>query len=151
MAKYVRVKNHTGKTFILFGGMYGVYKEVQQKCQQAGVPIELIYGWRGKAEQDAFFAQGLSKAKFGSSPHNYGLAFDYCPLDQNGKFVQYEAVSTETWNKIGAIVRDCGLTWGGDFKTIVDLDHAENADWQTLTKDGTCPLLSEEPSDVENV
>jgi len=29
------------------------------------------------------------------------------------------------WNKIGAIGKSLGFTWGGDFTTILDLDHFE--------------------------
>jgi hypothetical protein len=153
MAKYIRIKNHKGQSFILFSGMYGVYRQVVEKCKEANVPIDIIYGWRGKEAQDNFCANGLSNAKFGSSPHNYGLAFDYWPLDKQGQFMRDTDISDYIWDKIGLIVEDCGLQWGGRFKAIVDKDHAENKDWRELVANGTVCLFKESPSqdDIEDV
>lgn len=148
MAKYVIVKEIPTRQFLIFGGMYGVYRKVLTACALAGIPIGVVSGWRGKEEQDDLEARGLSKAKFGSSPHNYGLAFDYCPTLPNGHFMDPSKVSDETWNRLGKIVEANGLTWGGSFKSIVDLDHAENTDWRALSQTD-CPLLSEMPMDIE--
>jgi len=150
MAKYVRVTNCKGKSFILFGGMYGVFQKVKSICKNSSVPIDIIYGWRGEDEQNKLHAQGLSNAKFGFSPHNFGLAFDYWPLDKSGNFMHEKDITDYIWNKIGLIVQDCGLTWGGTFKSIVDKDHAENTDWRTLSQNGECPLLHQEPTDIQD-
>lgn len=151
MAKYVRITNHKGKPFVLYGGMYGVYQKFKNLCKNASVPVDIIYGWRGEEEQNKLEAQGLSNAKFGSSPHNFGLAFDYWPLNKSGGFMQDTAISDYVWNKIGLIVEDCGLVWGGRFKSIIDKDHCENADWRTLSKNGECPLLHQEPTDIDSL
>ena len=153
MASYVRVTDRKGRPYILFAGMYGIYRKIKQDCKDAGVPIDIVYGWRGKDEQNKLEAQGLSKATFGHSPHNFGLAFDYWPLDKNGNGMKEEDISDYIWNKIGAIVTADGLTWGGSFTSIVDKDHAENTNWRTLSKDGTCPLLTNAPDDkdIENI
>lgn len=153
MAKYIRVKNHRGDAYVIFGGMWGSYARLLRECQDASVPIDIVYGWRGEKEQNDFLAQGLSKAKFGQSPHNYGLAFDYCPLDEKGRFLDASTVSDDVWAKIGRIVVQVGFGWGGNFTTIKDQDHAENTDWKELIQDGTCPLLKELPdeSDIQDV
>ena len=36
-----------------------------------------------------------------------------------------------TWQKFGKIVKDCGLTWGGEWK-FVDLPHVELPWWTGL-------------------
>lgn len=62
----------------------------------------------------------VSNAKPGRSVHNWGCAFDvriikdskYIPNDEN-----------KVYTKTGAIGRNLGLTWGGDFKSIVDMPH----------------------------
>ena len=153
MASYVRITNHKGKPFILFSGMFGVYRKVKQECKDAGVPFDILSAWRGQAEQDSLQAQGLSKATFGHSPHNFGLAFDYWPVDKDGNFLKDTDITDYMWNKMGAIVEANGLTWGGSFISLKDSDHAENTNWRVLSKDGTCPLLNEAPpdSDIENL
>jgi hypothetical protein len=153
MAKYVRVKDHKGRPYVMFGGMYGVFMQFKKACIDAGVPVDIIYGWRGEVEQNELKAKGLSKAEFGKSPHNFGLAFDYCPLNEKGNYVDPSSVSEDVWNKIGVIVGQCGLTWGGTFPGFPDEDHAQNPDWKELTLNGTCPLLSQLPddSDIEEV
>lgn len=149
MAKYVRVKDRNGKQYVMFGGMYGAFMQVMKACKEQGVPIDIIYGWRGEEEQNQLEAKGLSKAKFGKSPHNYGLAFDYWPLNEHGQGMDEKKITEELWSKIGAIVHSFGLTWGGTFPGFPDEDHAQNADWVELKNDGTCPLLHTLPDDSD--
>jgi uncharacterized protein YcbK (DUF882 family) len=92
-----------------------------------GINVRVTDGFRSVEEQNKLYAQGrtapgkiVTKAKGGSSNHNYGLAVDLVPI-VNGK-ADYK-VSNDTWNKIGAAGKKNGLEWGGDFKSIVDKPH----------------------------
>lgn len=72
----------------------------------------------------------VTNATAGSSYHNYGLAFDVVPLvngQPNWKSPYYD--------KIGAIGKRLGFTWGGDFKTLIDKPHFQYTfgyTWQQL-------------------
>ena len=92
-----------------------------EECKKAGVDIKFTSGFRSGEEQDKLYAQGRSSngsrvtnAAAGDSFHNYGLAFDVTPV---------KGQSEATWAKIGAIGKQLGLTWGGDFKSIHDPCH----------------------------
>jgi peptidoglycan hydrolase-like protein with peptidoglycan-binding domain len=92
-----------------------------------GITVRVTDGLRTVEEQNNLYAQGRTKpgsivtrARGGSSFHNYGLAVDLVPM-VNGK-ANYN-VSADTWKKIGDAGKKYGLEWGGDFKSIVDKPH----------------------------
>jgi peptidoglycan L-alanyl-D-glutamate endopeptidase CwlK len=111
-------------------------------------PVDFGISWsvRGRADQDAFKAEGKSKAAFGRSPHNFrpALAVDIFPI-VNG---------TALWTD-GPELRKCAdhimdvaetlgvdLTWGGDFNHDGDATtsdswdkyHFQVKDWKALTQ-----------------
>ena len=78
-------------------------------------------------EQAALYAQGrtapgniVTKAKPGTSWHNFGLAFDVAVV-VNGQptWPDDEAL----WSKVGDLGKRLGLEWGGDFASFKDLPH----------------------------
>lgn len=84
---------------------------------------------RGRAEQNDLFRNGVSKAKYGQSPHNFGCAGDFIHLTRAWDLTRKE------WAIIGLIGKDvarkCNLkiVWGGDWK-FYDPAHWELADWR---------------------
>lgn len=91
----------------------------------------------------------VTKALPMQSPHNYdpALAVD-CVLDPDRVMVgphpenprlpnlwetraKYTE-ATKAWADYGAAVRAAGLVWGGDFKGLKDLPHAEMPRWKRL-------------------
>lgn len=107
------------------------------------VKIRIVQALRTQAEQDALFAQGrtkpgpvVTKAKFGQSFHNYGLALDFAIMydkDNNGTF---EALSWNTnfdfdkdaikdWQEVVKPFLSLGYKWGGNFTSIQDDPHLE--------------------------
>lgn len=109
--------------------------EVQKKL---GYKLRIASGYRTIEEQNRLYAQGrtapgaiVTKAKGGSSYHNYGLAFDTYFTD-NGKTNLNKAMTQD----VVAIGKSLGLEWGGDFKTIKDMPHFQ------LTLASTGKLLS---------
>jgi LysM repeat protein len=84
----------------------------------AGLAVLVTQGLRTFTEQDALYAKGRSApgkivtfAKAGRSYHNYGLAFDFVPLDALGK-MDWSA-SHPAWGRIGELGESVGLEWGG--------------------------------------
>jgi hypothetical protein len=90
---------------------------------------------RTMVQQRDIFAQGrtkpgkvVSNAKPGQSAHNFGYAVDLWPLKADGEFDW--GASRKLFDAMGAIAVELGLTWGGNFKSILDLPHVECAKWK---------------------
>jgi peptidoglycan LD-endopeptidase CwlK len=94
--------------------------------------FSLICGYRGKVEQERAFNSGVSRARFGQSPHNFkpSFAFDFIPYPFEGW------ANISAFERVGqAILRaskttNVSVTWGKTFKTIVDYPHFELRDWR---------------------
>lgn len=87
---------------------------------------------RGQKQQEAAFAGGFSKARFGKSPHNYG-----CAVDLVHGTVAW-GMDDMAWKILGHIGKELAkskgidITWGGDFTSLWDPAHWELRDWKTL-------------------
>jgi D-alanyl-D-alanine dipeptidase len=101
-----------------------------------GIELVVTQGLRTMEEQAALYAQGrtapgpvVTNAKPGSSWHNFGLAFDVAVV-QGGKptWPADEAL----WQKVGALGKALGLTWGGDFMNFPDRPHCQYTGGLTL-------------------
>jgi peptidoglycan L-alanyl-D-glutamate endopeptidase CwlK len=84
-------------------------------------------GHRGQAEQDKLYAQGrtspgliVTRARFGSSHHNFGTALDLAHL--TGKKIDW---NESNYAVLGRYAKKHGLVWGGDWTSIKDLPHVE--------------------------
>lgn len=92
-----------------------------------GITIKVTSGTRSYAEQDALYEQGRSKpgrivtnARAGFSNHNFGLAFDVTIFD--GPNPVWESPG---YKAVGAIGTALGLSWGGNWQSMVDEPHFE--------------------------
>lgn len=92
-----------------------------------GIEIKVICGLRTYAEQDALFAQGrtrpgprVTNAKGGESNHNFGIAFDVGVFNGRNYLPACPA-----YDVVGALGREIGLEWGGDWTSLVDKPHFE--------------------------
>lgn len=107
------------------------------EIQAKGIDIRITQGLRTIAEQDALYAQGrtkpgniVTKAKGGSSFHNFGLAVDFCLLRKDGtiSFDMKEDMDKDgkkDWMEVVEVFKAHGWTWGGNFKSIIDTPHFE--------------------------
>lgn len=115
-------------------------RELYNKCEKAGLKIGISECLRSTAEQDALYAQGRTKpgkivtnAKGStySSMHQWGVAFDFYRNDGKGAY----NTSGKFFDKVGKLGKECGLEWGGDWKSIVDKPHFQLPNWgSTATK-----------------
>lgn len=110
-------------------------QELMAQARTAGIEIIITQGWRSFAEQDKLYGQGrtqpgkiVTNCRGGDSFHNYGVAFDFCPLDQGRADWNNAAV----FRKVGAIGRELGLEWGGDWKKFPDRPHFQYTAGHTL-------------------
>ena len=128
-----------------------------EKCKQAGITVIITQTLRSNELQDAFYAQGreplasvnakrkiakqppitekenkiVTKAKAGSSPHNFGLAFDFVVIIDG--IAQWNR--EDLFIKCGEIAKTISvdgfsLEWGGDFVSIKDLPHVQVKNWK---------------------
>lgn len=100
--------------------------------------VHIAYTYRGKAEQDKFFREGKSKAKFGKSPHNYlpALAIDIFFLVEGKYYLDMK------WLMKIAGELPSSIQWGGNFKSLKDGPHFERIEWQNMVSnypDGNKP------------
>lgn len=110
--------------------------ELISECEKEGIEIKIVQTLRTIKEQDALYAQGrtkagniVTKAKGGYSFHNFGVAFDVCPVVNK----KLEWNDKKLFKKIGAIGASLGLEWGGAWKTFKDLPHFQYRANYTLT------------------
>lgn len=116
-----------------------VFKAFIEEAEAAlDITLRIVQGLRTIKEQNDLYAKGrtapgpkVTNAKGGSSYHNYGLAIDLVEMkggQANWNF-KYELLKQ--------FAKKHGLTWGGEFKSIVDKPHFEltfGYKWQALLK-----------------
>lgn len=106
---------------------------------QANIPnCHIAYAGRGKIEQDQFFAKGASKAKWGESPHNYGLAIDVFELSIIGArwdLNWYRSIINPEVKKTD------WLEHGLDWQKFRDAPHIQIKNWRELVKNGSAKLV----------
>lgn len=119
------------------------------------IAIRIAQGLRTIDEQNALYAQGrtkpgsiVTKAKGGQSYHNYGLAIDFCLLQDKNGDGKYETVSWKVaedfdkdgipdWREVVDVFEKAGYTWGGRWAKMVDAPHLEKTfghHWSDLLK-----------------
>jgi len=77
----------------------------------------------------------VTHAAPGQSLHNYGLALDCVPMD-NGKPAWAE--DAPSWLHYGAMAKQAGLAWAGDWDTFREFPHIylPGAHWRDLIRQG---------------
>lgn len=85
-------------------------------CKAQEIDVLITSTLRDNESQNALYAQGrtvkgsiVTNAKAGQSFHNYGLAFDFCPI-VNGK-CQWNDL--DLFKRCGVVAESVGLEWAG--------------------------------------
>ena len=93
----------------------------------AGIAIKIISGTRTYEEQNALYEQGrtrsghiVTNARGGYSNHNFGIAFDI-GVFEGGRYLD----ESPAYKAVGALGKQLGLDWGGDWQSIQDEPHFE--------------------------
>ena len=96
-----------------------------QAAATSGITIKVISGTRTYDEQNALYEQGRSKAgrivtnaRGGYSNHNFGIAFDI-GVFEGARYIE----ASPAYKAVGALGRQLGLEWGGNWKSIQDEPH----------------------------
>lgn len=75
-----------------------------------------------------------------TSWHGYGLAFDIAVTDITGRKINWtnksdwNADGIDDWKQVGSLAEECGLEWGGNFKSIYDAPHFQDTFGLTLAQ-----------------
>ena len=105
--------------------------QVEAFLSSKGVTVEVISGLRSWAAQAALYASGrtkpgriVTKAKPGSSWHNYGLAIDL-GLFKSGVYLDEKkpAEADKLYAEIGKIAAAHGIEWAGNWKSFTESPH----------------------------
>jgi len=107
-------------------------------CKEADLPLLITDTLRTKEEQDKLYAQGRTapglivswaKGSDYESPHQWGLAFDFCKNVKGGEWIDSKFFGT-----IGELGESIGLEWGGRWVKKPDRPHLQDKDfdWKTL-------------------
>lgn len=108
--------------------------------------------FRSVQEQTALYAKGrtvagkiVTNAKGGYSVHNYGLAFDFCLITDNGKYASwdylkdYDGDLIPDWMEFVNLFKQYGYEWGGDWKSFKDRPHIQKTFGMTIEELRTLP------------
>lgn len=115
---------------------------VESAMAAKGVTVEVISGLRSWAAQAALYAQGrtkpgriVTKARPGSSWHNYGLAIDL-GLFKNGVYLDEKkpAEADKLYAEIGKLAAAYGIEWAGNWKSFTESPHFQVTFGKTLAE-----------------
>lgn len=107
-----------------------------------GVTAEVISGLRSWQQQAALYAQGrtkpgriVTKARPGSSWHNYGLAIDL-GLFAGGKYLDEAAPARaeKVYRDLGALAATMGIEWAGTWRSFPEGPHFQWTAGMTLAQ-----------------
>lgn len=115
-------------------------EELIRRAYPEGINVQISSGFRSDIDQAYIYGQGrpnyvykgvkygrpgkiVSKAKPGTSVHNYGLAIDYFLTSEDGSVGLWNVDSK--WLRVGAIAKAMGFEWGGDWTSFKDYPHLQ--------------------------
>lgn len=124
--------------------------EVEKAMASKGVTVEVISGLRSWAAQAAIWAMGrtkpglkggygegnyATKARPGSSWHNYGLAIDL-GLFNGGVYLDESSpdLADQYYSQIGKIAEVHGIEWAGNWKSFKETPHFQVTFGKTLAE-----------------
>jgi peptidoglycan L-alanyl-D-glutamate endopeptidase CwlK len=112
-------------------------------CKAAGIDLLVTCTLRSLEEQAALYAKGrdvpgpiVTKAKPGSSAHNYGMALDVVPLVGGKPLWEFDARNVHPiWQQVGDIGMKAGLEWfGAPGSPFLEAAHFQMRNWRSYIK-----------------
>jgi peptidoglycan L-alanyl-D-glutamate endopeptidase CwlK len=107
-------------------------------CKENQIDLLVTSTYRDFESQTALYNQGrktegkiVTNANAGDSFHNYRCAVDVVPL-LNGK-PEWDG-SNSIWAKVGALGKEAGLEWAGDWHKFKELAHFQYTGGKTIAQ-----------------
>ncbi|MFV1531179.1 MULTISPECIES: M15 family metallopeptidase [unclassified Phaeobacter] len=110
------------------------HRALHKELRARSYPFYAFFFFRTHAQQNALYSRGVTKAKGGQSPHNYGCAVDEIHCSRLWNLTRKE------WAVIGAIGKEVArrrnikMDWGGDWN-FYDPAHWQLSDWKRYKAD----------------
>jgi hypothetical protein len=104
-------------------------RSLMKELQKLRMDMKIFEMHRSFEKQEEYYARGASKARYGQSPHNWGMAVDI--IDRRRGW----DLSENEWAIFGAIVKSVSektripVDWGGDWK-FYDPAHIQLRHWK---------------------
>lgn len=102
-----------------------------KECEKSGLEVGIGECVRTVQEQNALYAKGRTDKSSGivtnckgdsySSPHQWGIAFDFYRNDGKGAYNEADRF----FPRAGELAKSVGLEWGGDWRTFRDQPHIQ--------------------------
>ena len=111
-------------------------------AKEFNITIEILSGYRSSAQQAALYAQGrtkpgkiVTKAKSGTSFHNYGIAVDL-GLFCDGKYLDKTnpVRADRIYKQLAIIAESLGIEWAGNWKTFSETPHFQKTYGMTISQ-----------------
>ena len=107
--------------------------QVLERMAAAGTAMKIVQGMRTTRQQQILYAKGrttkgpkvtnadgiVKRSNHQVKDDGYGWAVD-CAFVGPEPFAE-----SHPWESYGAVAKECGLRWGGDWTTFVDRPHVE--------------------------
>ncbi len=129
--------NHRERLAGLHEEVRGRANDLLTRAENRGLGILIVSGLRTFSEQRKLYALGrtapgkiVTYAQPGESYHNFGMAFDFAVLGQQG--VVWNPEHRE-WRAFVRMGKRAGFDWGGDWSSFKDYPHLQLADAPSLT------------------
>ena len=108
-------------------------------AKDAPFQVKLISGTRSYAEQNVLFNKRpkVTRARGGQSNHNFGIAWDVGIFVKGQYYEGKNAKETKAYVDLSKLIMptmDKLLTWGGNWKSIVDMPHYELTTNKNITQ-----------------
>jgi peptidoglycan L-alanyl-D-glutamate endopeptidase CwlK len=107
----------------------------EKKLAEHGIKVILTDAYRSIEAQNKLYAKGrtapgsvVTNARGGYSWHNFGLAADYAFV------VSGKVTWNGPWDTFGKVAAQCGLEWGGSWKSLKDRPHVQWTKGKTLAQ-----------------
>ena len=107
-------------------------------CKENQIDLLVTSTYRDFESQTALYNQGrktegkiVTNANAGDSFHNYRCAVDVVPL-LNGK-PEWDGFNS-IWAKVGALGKEAGLEWAGDWLKFKELAHFQYTGGKTIAQ-----------------
>ena len=107
------------------------YLEFNKVLRARGYPFYAFEFHRSLRRQHTLYQRGVSKAKPGESPHNYGCAVDIVHLTRKWDLTRVEWAVVGALGKEVARRRNLKIDWGGDWR-FYDPAHWQLTNWKEI-------------------
>lgn len=114
-----------------------------EMLKAAGLEVRITETLRTFERQSDLYAQGRSRpgprvtnAPAGHSNHNFGYALDCYPLVGSKLILNFDRVpeAMQVMVMAASFAAQCGISWGGNWKSFRDLPHFQDSTMPTLTE-----------------